>query len=1025
MEAINAAMERWKNSDFYKSALVLGLDIGMAGIGVWLRKGPTPIFARTYMVTLPESAPLRGRRLKRSARRSRQSRRHREVMLHQFFAKRGLPWVPVNTDAFVLRHRAITSHIASKEALVVCLRHIIRHRGFDYHLTGEGEYPWGDDLSATEATKWASAAACDPKFGGQLRYMVSDAGWSEPQRERFLAALSEAEKRYKEDPIRKVLVSHFRESKPNRRPSARRHNFPRELVWGHLEDICRRHAEFLGGENVLPDALMELEEILNYRRKKPGALAERKVKDCPFAPNLFNGKKEKCPPNADLAVRRFKLLEFLASRTFVATDGSRHHATKEVFDWLLAHVGLDTEAVRERKPRPPTPKRTELAKKAGLKLAKDDASHNKDYFDQLHDLLRPDLSVLAKRSSISSASAERLSQKALADGYDPESIRANLQDYYNWRRDPSLGFGVYPQVTFLLGPAKCNDKEAVHGVLKRLLADPAILAQTGGATVPDFVVVETIGDIPRNTLQRKEIQAEMKQRRAFKDALMKKHHVPENASDQDRKKVLLFDQQRGLCPYTGKELGNPLAANLQVDHIFPRERGGIGEMVNLVLTHAKTNGEKGKRTPFEAFGREILRQHSSAMQWNSRKREMFLREERDCPNWQNTTRIAQLARQLRHEIAGWLGIQGKPEEIARRIGTPTGFQTAVCRESWKERLPSKDRRNLRHHLWDAAVLSHIPPGPGLNHALHGGIFFYEDGEPRRATQMLALPALGPDVAAFEKSTASLCLVARPRQKRSRASRFDETIYGRRGDGSLWCRKALRNEQDGGPVKSAEQMLEEAGIPPKLLTRSLLDRWLSSTGNEPLVLSNGTVVKKVPAQWNDEAEASLVAHRNAAGKVIGFKIAREAYLRLEVWRGIVKDKRTGKDKEVFDTRLVPHPRNIANLKRRGAWRGLDSLKHPFMRKVGQFQKGDLYRIPLSAIGDVCAKGESPFVQLWYRVENFRTNGQVEFRLAEFADAKATLVTQAKKDISAQKPSSPSVLATILAGRQDDSPPRPGS
>jgi len=46
---------KWLEHPFYKSDLVLGLDIGIEGIGIWLRKGPTPLFAQTIAVELPEA----------------------------------------------------------------------------------------------------------------------------------------------------------------------------------------------------------------------------------------------------------------------------------------------------------------------------------------------------------------------------------------------------------------------------------------------------------------------------------------------------------------------------------------------------------------------------------------------------------------------------------------------------------------------------------------------------------------------------------------------------------------------------------------------------------------------------------------------------------------------------------------------------------------------------------------------------------------------------------------------------------
>lgn len=63
---IKTAPHDWKNDPFYTKAIVLGIDIGIEGIGLWLRKGPKPIFAQTFLVSLPASAPLKNRRQKRA-----------------------------------------------------------------------------------------------------------------------------------------------------------------------------------------------------------------------------------------------------------------------------------------------------------------------------------------------------------------------------------------------------------------------------------------------------------------------------------------------------------------------------------------------------------------------------------------------------------------------------------------------------------------------------------------------------------------------------------------------------------------------------------------------------------------------------------------------------------------------------------------------------------------------------------------------------------------------------------------------
>lgn len=470
----------WKNDPFYTTAVVLGIDIGIEGIGVWLRKGRSHVYARTFLFNTPEAAPLKGRRLLRGGRRCRQSEQHREVLLKQFCAGFDLPWTEIkdeeNEDGpFKLRLRAVRSKLASKEALVVCLRHIIKHRGYDYHEMDGGSFPWGDELKADVATGWAKAAYCSPEDAAEFLHDVSDCGWNDKQLASFRNALNAAIERHKQG-IEAALEKHFAQGKNNLRIPARKHNFPRNLVWEHMEKICSNHPDFFGGKAGLSAALLKLKPILNYHRKKPGALAERKVNRCPVATHLFGGVAPKCDPNSNLHIRRFKLLEFLATRSFVSKDGTWLLANAGLMKWLLDEVlAEDIRVVEVNKVKGGQKQerrkfggfREEFIKKYDPKekteLAGDKVSHNKDFFEQLGDLLRPKLSILNARASLCGKSAEELFKRAIKDGCQAAVISRNLKEkqfdghsFYTLRQAAAAGFGVYPQVEFLLGRRRKN-----------------------------------------------------------------------------------------------------------------------------------------------------------------------------------------------------------------------------------------------------------------------------------------------------------------------------------------------------------------------------------------------------------------------------------------------------------------------------------------------------------------------------------------------------------------------------------------
>jgi len=980
----------WIDHEFYKSALVLGLDIGIEGIGVWLRKGPRPIFFRTFKVTLPEAAPLEKRREKRTGRRARQSRKHRDVLLRAWCQKWGLigekdlqrlfadPTKGEKSEThkpFELRLRAITEgkHLASAQALVICLRHIVRHRGYDYHLTNDGEFPWGDELTVSNVVDWAKNAVCSPILKDQIFDDFLQQGWIEKSkrtenlsderrqeledenRMKVEDALSNSVDKFHRDPIRKAIEENLQENRhSNLRPAIRgeQYDHPRELVKKHIKEICGKHAHLFGGEDKMKAALVDLigqrdfDErcILDYHRKTERERlqhAERKSGKCPFAKRLL-GQEVVCDFNHHPDVRRFKLQLFLAERQFITKGKGKVYATVELRNWLFQEfLEPDIAATRnlwdkdwpaDTKPpaRPVKLTKRLLEKKTDLELlpfgSEKNRTHNGNFFDQLTDLLRQDYAVLKKRAKFSGVSAEQLFKTATKNGtvFRDENVRKNLAEYYQMRRDMQGDFfGVYPQVEFLMGHRKQYDakgnpkdkskdgKPRYHGILRRLLAGQLELddgtvvdlaKELGGAMKPEYVVIETIADIPRNEKERQEYQAEQKQRRDWKRGLSEGMQL----TDKQQKQCILYEQQDGLCPYTGRELNDALADDLAIDHIFPKSKGGISELRNLVLTHKTTNHAKGERLPYEAaalpnnpFGRswkEIVADLPKMKGWRRGGRDealekidiVMLEDSSQVPDWGNTTRVAQLARQLREEVICWLGIRQQFDNIAdpkerdnqianeifRRIGTPSGFMTGCCRKSWLDQnnIPRgfklleiqedgktvkrivKDRNDLRHHMIDAAILSHIPPGTGMNLALHGGIFIHNANTTEGDVTMEALPGLGPDLASFEVQHKDECLVSESRRMKSKAKRFEETIYSLPDkDGNMMARvklsdlvRRLINKKSEASAEKIFELFTKAGLTGKIP----LGKVCQKEGLPDKTEKNGLSVETVRRWWEN-------------------------------------------------------------------------------------------------------------------------------------------------------------------------------
>ena len=900
-------LESWLRHPFFETSLVLGIDIGLEGIGLYLRKGKEELFAQTVDLgtVLPaKSDALEKRRQARHARRCRTNRNVRLRRLDALLEKHGLPlqWREKPeafqaSDPFKLRYRAVREDGAgldSKYALANAIRHCVQHRGYDYgRFMEEGGAPWGTSPKLAKAIDWLKTASIDDKTAEELSEIAknrnlevregdADKRWAE-----FSERLAERIAFTKKHDIASVLEAHAKGDKhDNLRTRARGFAFPRAKVWEHLEFIVRRHAHliddaegFLCALGIQPDdrslypdlpssAAAREQAIFWYNRKTIFEMErhwQRKRKDCPFASRL-GFVEQKTSPRSDRALRLWSLAEFALTRrveiTFKDDSASKtekeqgqrtkaapakkrlHSLSPEAVRKLVAIV--DAQHAEDGAVRPTTGEERsavtaqarsiiegDIEKNSGvdLKLKPKPAPQksgkeelwNASFFEQLHDIVAPVPSALQGTGSLSHEAAARLYSIATDEGKDftKEGFNQRLTDlgFYDWRRESVLDWGVYPQVEFLLGRRIKNSKRkgqlsvSCQGFLRQLIGR---LVEEGklprGTSAPDYCIVEVIGNAPRNDKEKGDILAEQRKNRTTRDEAFVKLGYNDSGVASRRRRIALHAQQRGRSPYTQARLpDDPLSEDLEIEHVFPASRGGLSVDDNLVLTYKTENAAKGNSTPLEWLGKEDLQRQIEAnkdMKWSAMKREVFAwgtREEDDpsgkwpshynnnhmllIPDFGNTTRTAQLARQLRAAVAHWMGIEKDPEAMALHIGTPSGWLANKALRTW---LPDyrKDRSDLTHHLVDAAVLSHIPPREGMNSVYCGGIFYDERQEvpdnykPGHTTTRLVTNAL-PGLFTAERIAKWLpngnkeyteCPVYRHRPRNNKQSIGDSTFW---------------------------------------------------------------------------------------------------------------------------------------------------------------------------------------------------------------------------------------------------------
>ena len=84
-------------------------------------------------------------------------------------------------------------------------------------------------------------------------------------------------------------------------------------------------------------------------------------------------------------------------------------------------------------------------------------------------------------------------------------------------------------------------------------------------------------------------------------ASSKYSEIPTKRFRPTKRNIWLRDD--GICQYSGKKL-KPEEAN--IDHPFPKSRGGPNTWENMVLCHKDINSKKGSKTPEEA-GLKLIR----------------------------------------------------------------------------------------------------------------------------------------------------------------------------------------------------------------------------------------------------------------------------------------------------------------------------------------------------------------------------------------------------------------------------------
>jgi len=298
---------------------------------------------------------------------------------------------------------------------------------------------------------------------------------------------------------------------------------------------------------------------------------------------------------------------------------------------------------------------------------------------------------------------------------------------------------------------------------------------------PEIARVELLRELKSSREQRQNIQKEMRIReKEIARARDRIKEIPEylgkEPSRDDIVKYLLWEECKGICPYTGNHipLSSLFTGEYHVDHIIPYSRSLDNSFANKTLCHHSTNIEKGNRTPYEAYAsdpvrwNEIVQRVTSTMRHKLRKfllTDVAAEVDDDFFHHQMTDTAY-----ISTEVNKYL------KNVCPKVQITKGGATAILRQLWglntilSPSINIKTRDDHRHHAIDALVIANVNPG-----TLHRLSLFHKFN---KNVPHENFPEPWPNFRNNAEEVINKILVSHRRNVRVRGKLHEETYYGK-------------------------------------------------------------------------------------------------------------------------------------------------------------------------------------------------------------------------------------------------------
>lgn len=261
-------------------------------------------------------------------------------------------------------------------------------------------------------------------------------------------------------------------------------------------------------------------------------------------------------------------------------------------------------------------------------------------------------------------------------------------------------------------------EEIPNPVVKRSVSQTikvlnAIIRKYGS---PQAVSIELARDMAKGFEERKKIEKEMQKNEKVNEAVKAQlqEYGCKNPTGLDIVKFKLWQEQDGICMYSGQPIPVTSLAEAEVDHIIPYSISFDDSYTNKVLVKAICNREKGNRLPYEYFGgkterwdkfEQLVKSHirNYKKQLKLLKTELSEEEKEDFKT-RNLTDTKYITTIVYNLIRNQLYLEPyTSKDKIKKVYAVNGTVTDYLKKRWG--MPKKDRSIDLHHAMDAVVVA--------------------------------------------------------------------------------------------------------------------------------------------------------------------------------------------------------------------------------------------------------------------------------------------------------------------------------